>query len=181
MNNVFQIASDYYKASHLANLYCGVISAEASLRGLIHLVKAVCYLAMGILKNREENLLNASKEFIECGQDALYAAIYGFGAINPIAGIAVPTVAMTASAMSVESSQDSLSNRYTLNAVLDFIPTKLIKGAIEQLTATADVSSRIGTITIGALVAFGAFYALGVSLPVSLPTVRWLPVKLTFG
>lgn len=181
MNNVLHTVSHYYGTSHVTNFYCGIISVEATISGVIHLVKGIDHLARGILMPHGSTTLShyreASEHFNELGKDLVYASVFGFGAINPAAGIIIPVVAVMGDIISEESG-DGLSDRYVSSYFLDWIPKRILAGASLQFSSLAGVSFRIGTVTVGALVAVGTSYALGVSLAAPF---RHIPVNLTFG
>lgn len=130
--------SDYVSTHHYSSIYCAAVAVEATTRGVFNLIK----IPYTRIKAQPSYSLRINAQFKSAMQHFAFAAAFGVGAINPIAGVVVP--ALSAFAGNAIKKELSPTSRYISAKFVQKIPETML--ALVAKTTSKAVSLIFDTI-----------------------------------
>lgn len=181
MNNIINVVS----SGHVGNFYCALIASEAAARTVINTVCAIVSIAKTLFQEggyASEGDFDEAKDYLlGAGENGLNAAIYGLGALNPIAGVVVPVVGLLSHTRIHSGSEDTddRPNPCWSFRVINWIPARIAYGIETQIAPLIGDSFSYRLMTISMIGA--GFFVLGISPFASLSSYKFFPIRLTLG
>lgn len=153
--------TQYVSTHNVGSIYCAVVAGEAAVRTVANLAQTVVFATGAIFSSDPSWKETAKKTGKQAGLNLISTGLYGCGAINPIAGIAIP-IALATIFANRDGGKPALTSHYFTAKVLSVLST-FVMNKVEKLGNKVGSNPRITFAATGILALSGTFYALNVN------------------